>query len=125
MNTSPPLPLWMSARRAVLGVAGSAVLGIASVATYADPSAASAASSRVADVSLADLNLSTPEGMSAARERLQTMAEKLCGGSLTPLLTHLVHSQKLTAAEREELRNLIEELDESPGKGKGKNERRR
>jgi predicted transcriptional regulator len=55
--------------------------------------------------------------------RLQTMAEKLCGGSLTPLLTHLVQSQKLSAAERQELRNLIDELDEQSGKGR--NERRR
>ena len=31
-----------------------------------------------ADVSLADLNLSTPEGMSAARERLQAMAQRVC-----------------------------------------------
>jgi predicted transcriptional regulator len=40
--------------------------------------------------------------------RLQSVAEQLCGGSLTPLLTHLVKHQRLTAKEREELRNLIE-----------------
>ncbi len=57
--------------------------------------------------------------------RLQTMAEKLCGGSLTPLLTHLVQSQKLSAAQREELRNLIDELDESSRKGKDRHDRRR
>jgi predicted transcriptional regulator len=57
--------------------------------------------------------------------RLQTMAEKLCGGSLTPLLTHLVQSQKLSAAQRQELRDLIDELDEQPGKGKDRPERRR
>jgi predicted transcriptional regulator len=49
--------------------------------------------------------------------RLQDMAEKLCGGSLTPLLTHLVRTQGLTAHERRELRDLIDELD-SKGKGK-------
>ena len=32
--------------------------------------------------------------------RLRDMAEKLCGGSLTPLLTHLVRAKRLTAAER-------------------------
>ena len=37
--------------------------------------------------------------------RLQDMAEKLCGGSLTPLLTHLVRSEGLTARERQELRS--------------------
>jgi predicted transcriptional regulator len=57
--------------------------------------------------------------------RLQTMAEKLCGGSLTPLLTHLVQSQKLSAAERQELRNLIDELDDQPGKSKDRHPRRR
>jgi BlaI family penicillinase repressor len=49
--------------------------------------------------------------------RLRDVAEKLCGGSLTPLLTHLVRTRSLSAREREELRALIEELDD---KGKGK-----
>lgn len=49
--------------------------------------------------------------------RLQDMAEKLCGGSLTPLLTHLVRTRKLSSRERQELRGLIDELD-SKGKGK-------
>jgi predicted transcriptional regulator len=43
--------------------------------------------------------------------RLQAMAEKLCGGSLTPLLTHLVRAKQLTARERQDLRSLIDELD--------------
>jgi BlaI family transcriptional regulator, penicillinase repressor len=42
--------------------------------------------------------------------RLQSVAEKLCGGSWTPLLTHLVQNQKLSAKDRQALRNLIEEL---------------
>src|SRR5436305_6189399 len=41
--------------------------------------------------------------------RLQAVAEQLCGGSLTPLLTHLVKSKKLSARDRQELRSLIEE----------------
>jgi predicted transcriptional regulator len=53
--------------------------------------------------------------------RLQDMAEKLCGGSLTPLLTHLVRTQKLSARERQQLRDLIDELDQ---KRKGKGEAR-
>lgn len=44
--------------------------------------------------------------------RLQDMAEKLCGGSLTPLLTHLVRQRRLSARERQELRTLIDELDD-------------
>jgi BlaI family transcriptional regulator, penicillinase repressor len=43
--------------------------------------------------------------------RLQDVAEKLCGGSLTPLLTHLVRNQPLSARERDELRTLIDELE--------------
>ena len=43
--------------------------------------------------------------------RLEAMAEKLCGGSLTPLLTNLVRSKRLTARERREIRKLMEELD--------------
>src|SRR5437879_3180401 len=51
--------------------------------------------------------------------RLRTVAEKLCDGSVTPLLTHLVRAQPLSAAQRDELRALIDELD-SKGKGRGK-----
>lgn len=43
--------------------------------------------------------------------RLRQVAEKLCGGSVTPLLTHLVRTESLTAEERQELRDLIDELD--------------
>jgi predicted transcriptional regulator len=46
--------------------------------------------------------------------RLRAMAEKLCGGSLTPLLTHLVKAERLTAKQRQELRALIDELDQKP-----------
>jgi BlaI family penicillinase repressor len=48
--------------------------------------------------------------------RLQAVAEKLCGGSWTPLLTHLVQHQKLSANERQTLRKLIEDLDASKRK---------
>jgi predicted transcriptional regulator len=53
--------------------------------------------------------------------RLQTVAEKLCGGSWTPLLTHLVQNQKLTTQDRQALRQLIEDLDQAP---RSKKERR-
>src|SRR5947209_17802102 len=48
--------------------------------------------------------------------RLQDMAEKLCGGSLIPLLTHLVRTKRLSARDRQELRALIDELED---RGKG------
>jgi predicted transcriptional regulator len=44
--------------------------------------------------------------------RLRAVADSLCGGSLTPLLSHLVQSQPLTAGERRELRALIDALDD-------------
>jgi predicted transcriptional regulator len=53
--------------------------------------------------------------------RLQAMAEQLCGGSLTPLLTHLVKARRLSARERQDLRGLIDELDK---KNKAKGDRR-
>jgi predicted transcriptional regulator len=53
--------------------------------------------------------------------RLQAMAEQLCGGSLTPLLTHLVKAKRLSARERQELRELIDNLDQQ---NKDRGERR-
>jgi BlaI family transcriptional regulator, penicillinase repressor len=43
--------------------------------------------------------------------RLRAVADSLCGGSLSPLLTHLVEGRGLSAAERRELRSLINRLD--------------
>jgi len=40
--------------------------------------------------------------------RLKTIAEKLCDGSLSPLLTHLILAEKLTARERSDLRALLD-----------------
>lgn len=45
--------------------------------------------------------------------RLRTLADKLCGGLLTPLLSNLIQSRPLTAEERQSLRTLIDELDAS------------
>ena len=44
--------------------------------------------------------------------RLRVMAEKLCGGSLTPLLTHLVEAERLTPQQRQELRSRLDELEQ-------------
>jgi predicted transcriptional regulator len=43
--------------------------------------------------------------------RLRAVANSLCGGSLSPLLTHLVEGRGLSDQERKELRGLIEKLD--------------
>lgn len=44
--------------------------------------------------------------------RLRAMAEELTGGMMAPLLSHLLRAETLTAAERRELRELIDELDQ-------------
>jgi UrcA family protein len=54
------------------------MFGILPVGTIADQPATADAVSRVADVWLADLDLSTLEGSRAARERLEPMARRLC-----------------------------------------------
>ena len=43
--------------------------------------------------------------------KLRAVADTLCGGSMTPLLTHLVRGRRLSERERQELRALIEQLD--------------
>ncbi|HWS62679.1 MAG TPA: UrcA family protein [Steroidobacteraceae bacterium] len=55
-----------------------ALFAIAPFAAIADQHAATAPDTRVADVPLADLDLSTPEGMRVASERLHTMAQRVC-----------------------------------------------
>jgi predicted transcriptional regulator len=58
------------------------------------------------------------------RRRLQASADKLCGGSLTPLLTNLVRARRLSPEERRELHALMDELDRStPPDGGRKGER--
>jgi UrcA family protein len=90
MTTESPLPRCFRGRHTATAAAILMVLfGILPVGTSADQPAAAAAVSRVADVSLADLDLSTPRGLRVARDRLHTMAQRLCaepagGGGLSP-----------------------------------------
>ncbi len=44
-------------------------------------------------------------------QRLAAVADSLCEGSLTPLLSHLVEQRPLSAAERRALRALVDGLD--------------
>jgi predicted transcriptional regulator len=54
-----------------------------------------------------------------ARRRLQEAADELFEGDMAPLLTHLVRSQKLSPEDRENLRKMLDELDDKgPGKKK-------
>ena len=54
--------------------------------------------------------------------QLRSLADRLCDGSLTPLLTHLVQSTKLSANEREELHALLAKLEAPPPKPKRRHE---
>ena len=75
---------WHTASAAVILTAS---FGIVPVSTFADQGAVTPVVSSVADVSLSDLNLSTPEGMRWARDRLHAVAERVCaerGGSREP-----------------------------------------
>jgi BlaI family penicillinase repressor len=54
-----------------------------------------------------------------AGKRLQEAADELFDGDLSPLLSHLVRSQRLSSKDREDLRKLLDELD-GKSKGKGK-----
>jgi UrcA family protein len=88
MNTQSILASRFGARHTASGAAiAMALFAIVSVGAIADQRAATTSPSSVAEVSLSDLNLSTPEGIRLARDRLQTMAERLCadrGGGREP-----------------------------------------
>jgi predicted transcriptional regulator len=47
--------------------------------------------------------------------RLRAVADTLCDGSLTPLLTHLVQGRRLSNQQRQALRALVEQLDRERG----------
>jgi predicted transcriptional regulator len=51
--------------------------------------------------------------------KLQQAADKLCDGSIQPLLTHLVRGARLSAKDRQSLRTLLDELDKE-GRKSGK-----
>ena len=56
-------------------------------------------------------SLESQRQLNKALQTLRTVAEKLTGGLLAPLLTHLVRAETLSNDERRELRSLIDELD--------------
>jgi predicted transcriptional regulator len=53
--------------------------------------------------------------------RLRDMADELCDGSLTPLLSNLIRARPLTPRQVRELRDLLDSLQRrSPPEGKGR-----
>jgi len=57
------------------------LLALMPPAVIGDQPSTTPSESRVADVSLTDLDLATSEGMRAARERLDAMAHRICAGA--------------------------------------------
>ena len=52
--------------------------------------------------------------------RITQLADSLCGGSLAPIVSHLVQRRDLKAREREELQGLIAQVLQTPKKGRSK-----
>ncbi|KAA3605532.1 MAG: BlaI/MecI/CopY family transcriptional regulator [Planctomycetota bacterium] len=51
-----------------------------------------------------------------AGSQLESLADKLTGGSLAPLITHLIEQRKISRTEIEKLRRILEQ-DETPEEG--------
>jgi predicted transcriptional regulator len=53
--------------------------------------------------------------------QLEALADRMCGGSLQPLLSNLIRVKRLTPGELRELLALVEELDKKtrPRRGRG------
>jgi len=65
------------------------------------------------------LFLATADRDDLIGRRLRGIAEELCEGSMTPLLSHLVQNERLSAAGRKALKELIDRLDEGPKRKRG------
>lgn len=52
--------------------------------------------------------------------RLDALVEKVCGGSLAPVVTHLLSASRLTEAQRDALRALADRTQTQASKSKGK-----
>ena len=61
-----------------------------------------------------------------AASQLESLADKLTSGSVAPLITHLVEHQKISTAEIEQIRDILNrETGDSPGASKRRGSRRR
>ena len=57
--------------------------------------------------------------------RLRALADKLCGGSLAPIVSHLARNRGLTPAERAALRDLIGDESRPPADASKKGRERK
>ena len=102
MNSQVPLSSRLVGQHTMCGAAIlTALIGIMPLRAIADQGAVGAPASSVTDVSLTDRNLSTPAGMRLARDRLQTVAERVCadrGGGHEPPSSHRPASRRAWTA---------------------------
>jgi UrcA family protein len=109
MNTETNLPRRSSLESAVLKAALIALCAIAPITVMADTQPPPAAETRAATVSLADLELSTPDGQRAARERLHQIARRLC--SQVGDTQDISHQPNFVACVDETLANALQQLN--------------
>jgi UrcA family protein len=109
MNTETNLPRRSSLECVVRKVAVIALCAIAPFAAMADQQPATTFVTRTTNVSLADLDLSTPAGQRAARERLHQIARCLC--SQVADIQDISHQSNFVACVDETLANALRQLN--------------
>ena len=110
MNTEANFLRRSSLRITVVKAALVALCAIAPVAVMADPQAAVKPVTSTAQVSLADLDLATPQGLRAARERLHQTARRLC--SQVADSQDLSHQSNFVACVDVTLANAMQKLSD-------------
>jgi UrcA family protein len=109
MNIATNLSRRSSLASAVLKAALLALCTIAPVTVMANTQPAPTPEMRAAKVSLADLDLSTPTGQRAARERLHQIARRLC--SQVADAQDLSHQPNFVACVDETLASALQQLN--------------
>jgi len=110
MNTTTPNCL--PSAKLTIGAWAVALMALHSTASFAADEqrrSAPVLDKRVAVVSLTDLNISTPQGARAARDRLRETARRLC--SLVQDSRDLGHQQHFVACVEETLADALHQLE--------------
>ena len=110
MNTEAYLPWRFSPSTTCRTVAVTALLCTAPVSVIADTQPAPVRETRVAKVSLADLDVSTPEGLRVAHERLHRTARHLC--SQLADMRSIAHQPEFVRCVDEALANALRQIKE-------------
>lgn len=109
MNADKPFNR-LNRSTAILAVTMLALTAAASSAALADPPSKLSTDTRSAAVSTTDLDLSTPEGLSAARERVRQVVRQLCKRVANP--EDLSRESNYAACVAESFTNAMAKLKE-------------